>query len=468
VRIIEKMGELKLWVEFNREIENNALVGLTLDAGLKQDRVSYKYIEMDDLPIIGNTDSSVTIDISSMELINSDDGESNVEQKINEFLNQFSGDSEEGSGVEQISDTTSIAPLLLNTGDEINIKGEIIVANRNINCKKTSIDSGHYHDIDVVNGQIQGVIYDFERYNASFVKFYVDDTINFESEIVQRDGGLFKGGIIRFTNKKNITVSYSAYIVSHTLNTITVETGLLESWDFMEYNDYKVSEGWEFRIDTYGYGYTKDILYKDFMIYSVMVNNDIIRNSTSILLDDTSGISSGDKIKLWDNKSVEYNFVKNVIDSTHIEIMYPTSRSFYVRDNAQLSILSNYFSNTHIHMIRRGEVQPLRINDYLEKGYSSAHRHRSLPLITDINVVLNDSDGIIIAGDSSQIYKSFDDGLSWELFVDLNTYNADQTDILTVNSCTMMDNKMIVGVNGGRIFINDIDKGRVVPLGCVT
>jgi len=178
------------------------------------------------------------------------------------------------------------------------------------------------------------------------------------------------------------------------------------------------------------------------------------------------GLVVGDKIKIQDDTlSEEINYVATIVDPTHITILNGASKTYYKDSNPQIKVLRDAFSNTHMHQIRNNEVELLRISAYLDRGYPSAHAHRVLPIIQDVSSLILDTENIIAAGSGSSIYKSPDNGVTWDEMVDLNNFIESSAEVDGVSTMSLRDDKVIAGATNGSLFVEIEDNSAtVVPL----
>lgn len=411
VRLIDSTGNLTLWVTLSKSVKENSLRDFTFQ--IKDSNVSST--------IYSNLINSITLDSSDV--------------------------------------------LGYSSGDLFTIKGTIFEQLGGFSHLKTSLESGHYHDVDMVNDIVSGTIQSFSNNNASYVDINVSNTTNFNIPLVQYSGDLFEDATIIFTNSESFNLRYTSEVVSHTSSSIRVRIKSSSYWDFSAYSDLKISAGWKWEIDATNYGYTSGITYDDFVALTFGVNGTADRGDTQIEIDDTSDIYVGDKIRIQDDTlSYEIKYVDSIIGPTTIQLTSSLGRTFFDKNNPQIKVLRDSFANTHIHQIRNNEVQPLLISDYLNNGYPSEHSHRILPLLSDVSVLLNNNDDIVAFGSSSYVYRSSNNGETWSEVVDLNDFIEGYEEVEGVSTAIINDNKFIVGTTNGNIFSQTNNKYDIISL----
>jgi len=410
VRLVDATGDLVFWCNFDKQIKQNSLCGLTMViSGDTSD---------EDLTIKSNTGNSLTISVKN--------------------------------------------PLLFNPGYPFEIAGLIYDVLPGFGCKKTSTDSDHYHNVFVVGASVSGKIGSFGTHNDAYVDINVSDTVNFSNPIVQFQTDLFENAEIVFTNDESYNLRIVSEVVSNNATQIRVRLKSASYWDFMAYDEEKISVNWRWSIDASNYGYTggnsysdSGTFYDDFVVISSKVTSDLTRTSNIIELEDSTGIFVGDKIRIQDDTlSYQITHVSQVIDATHISSTDSFDKVFYKKNNTQIKVLRDNFANTHRHQIRKNEIQLIGISAYLNNGYPFEHSHRTLPLIEDISSLLIKSNGDILAmGNSNKVYVSNNNGVSWSEYGDLNNYieNGDEVDGISV--ATLYNNKVLAGATNGFVFV---------------
>jgi hypothetical protein len=370
------------------------------------------------------------------------------------------------AGVED-EDLVNLEPVFIfDDGDTFRLDGLLLNPLPGFANKKTSINSDHYHGVTMIDDIVTGKIKSFGDRNASFVEIEVEDTYNFDNPLVQLQGDLFENAQIVFTNEDSYNLRYVSEVVSHTATTITVRIKSLDFWNFDAADTNNISVGWNWRIDAYNYGYTQGITYENFVVKKSFVTQQIDRGDTTVVIEDTSGIVIGDKIRLQDDTlSFEINSVKSIIDAVTVEVNTPVSRTYFLNRNPQLRVLRNDFGNTHMHQIRNNEVELLYIESYLDNGYPSEHSHLVEPLLLEVSQMLNRSGEIIAVGSDERIYSSFDEGATWAEIANLNNFTEGDVGVQSITTAILKgDDGIIAGAANGRIFVEGINDGTVVPI----
>jgi hypothetical protein len=362
------------------------------------------------------------------------------------------------------SEPTAIA-LSIQPNDTFRSVGPIYQPLASFNNKKTTTESAHYHELDLVGDYVDGTIASFDTILNDFVTFTVADTTLFDSALVQKDGSLFEGARVRFFSPTQVGIEYFSEVLSFTSTTMTVRLLDATDWDFDAYNEVLISETWNWEIDATNYGYTSGIFYDDFITSSSVVTEDIETGDSTIKVTDTSDMVTDDKIIIISsaNKS-EINFVKSIVDSTTIELSVVASNSYFVQNTVQVKVLRDEFSNTHEHMIRNNQVETISVSDYLNKGYPSQHSHRNIALINVISDMEKENNNIIVAGSSSFIYNSTNNGVSWSQIADLNEFVEENLEVSGIVNIESRSGQVVVGTTNGEIFSTGASDGEILPL----
>ena len=352
-------------------------------------------------------------------------------------------------------------PLVFNQ-DNFEVVGLRFEAVSDFNDKETTVESGHYHNTEMENKYVNGVIDAFVDEDASYIEFSVTDTNGFSDEIVQRQADLFKGAKIVFTNIDAFYLKYESEVDSITATTIRVRVKSAGNWDTLAYNPYYISTGWQWEIDATNYGYTLGTIYKDFVSLNSKITNDVDRGLTVVQVENTNGMVIGDRIRLQDDTlSFEINYIETVDDATHFTMRNGASRTYFKTRNPEVRVLVQSFSNEHTHQIRNNEVQLLTIDAYLNRGYPSNHTHRVVPYISSITSILSRGGQDIVCGSDSKVYISHS---PWEEMIDLNEF-LDGVEPLTGISTAIMENDQILaGANNGNIFVEGGNGATIVRL----
>jgi hypothetical protein len=420
IRLLDSSNKLTLWVDLSKDVKENSLRDFVFQ--IKDSNVASN-------TIYSNFNNSIVID--------SKDDSKDVSDDVFKYS---SGDSFyiEGFSFEQLGGFSHL---------------------------KTSLESGHYHNAETVNGIVGGLVQSFSNNNASYVDIIVSDTYNFNIPLVEYSGDLLKDATVIFTNSESINLTYVSQVVSHTSSSIRVRIKSSSYWDFDAYSSLKISVGWKWEIDATNYGYTNGVTYEDFISLTFGITETANRGDIQIKIDDTSEINIGDKIRMQDDTlSYEINHVDSILDSTTLQLTASLGRTFFDKNNPQIKVLRDSFANTHIHQIRNNEVQPLLISDYLNNGYQSEHSHRILPLLSDVSVLLNKDNYIVAFGSSSIIYKSGDNGVTWSEVVDLNDFIEDYDEVEGVSTAIVNGDRFIVGTTNGNIFSEIDSKYDIISL----
>ena len=444
ISLLDSTGNIILWVSLDRQAKDNDLKGLEF----KLDNSSSQAAQLNDLIIISNTRNSITLDAG------------NINMQLDSVRRQAITLGVPESQLQNLSIVS-----VFQEGDAFRLNGILIRPLSGFSNKQTTTESDHKHEVEMVNEVVSGKIATFGFMNASYVDINVSDTDNFDLEIVQRQGDLFENAKIVFTNDDSYNLEYESEVISHTATSIRVRIKSESYWNFTAYSDLAISVGWDWKINANNYGYTKNITYKDFVVKQSFITEQINRGDTTIIIEETSGIIVGDKVKLQDDTlSSETNIVASIVDIQTLSVVNPISRTYYESRNPQLRVLRNTFSNTHTHQIRNNEVELFNITSYLNNGYPSMHAHRVLALIADVSKILNRNGEIIVVGSSENIYSSSDNGRTWLQIADLNVFRDGDIPVTGISTASLDNTEILAGATNGRIFVQAISDGEVVRL----
>jgi len=357
-----------------------------------------------------------------------------------------------------------VPPLAFNLNDRISIRGSLLEKVTGFDSKFTSIEEGHYHDLNLVGKLLFGNISGLTNINNAFVTIDVSDTNGFSAALIQQNGELLKGATIRLYNSSDRSKSFETTVISHTATTIKVFIQTLSMWDFSAYNKDLISIGWSWQLDASKYGYTDETIYKDFASITLALTANALANDTQLSVEDTSALAVGNKISIEnDIPASEINYITNIDSATLITLSTPLERSYYQKNNSRLKVLVDSFSNNHTHMVRGNEVETLNVSDYVSRGYFPTHSHRCLPILSSVSQLFKRNSEIIAIGSSEKVYSSYNDGRSWQETTDLNNALEGGESVSSISAITSKDNKLVVGASNGFIY-SEFTSGSIVKL----
>ena len=355
--------------------------------------------------------------------------------------------------------------LIIKPFDVFRVTGPIYQPLSSFNNKRTSTESSHYHELDLVGRFLDGEIGSFTEILSATVEFEVLNSDLFSSTIVQKDGTLFKDARIRFFNPQEVGVEYFSEVIEHTSTTIKVKLLSNTDWDFNTYSQFKTSEMWNWEIDATNYGYTKNIFYEDFITDSQIVIEDVDIEAQFIKVTDTSNMVGGDKILIISSADKsEINFIKSIIDLTTIELDVVSSNSYFVANTVQVKVLRDEFTNTHEHMVRNNQVETIGVEDYLNSGLPSQHSHRNIALIDVVSDMKKESGEIFVVGSSSFIYNSISNGATWKKIADLNDFIEGNLEVQGIVNIDSVGDRIVAGTSNGEIFSTGGEGSLILPL----
>ena len=433
-------NQLTLWTSFTNEFKENELEG-----------VKFEFLQQFTTTTTTSTSLTTTTTTPSLSNVNNALGTTESLGIISNTENSL------------VLSTTK--PFAFNSGDTFKINGTIFDSVDSFNRGSTSIDSDHYHDVEVVGKFVYGKIDTFGTVNSALVEINVIDAINFNTSIVQLRGDLFNEAKIVFTNNDNVNMRYVTTVVSHTPTTITVNIKDPSYWDYASYSDSKISSGWKWSIDAGSYGYTNNTYYSDFNVLSRNITATCNIRSQNVVVDSSAGFVIGDTVKIQDDSgSFEMNSIDSIIDSTHIKVVNGLSKTYYNTRNPILKVLRDTFANNHVHQIRSNEVELINVPSYAILGYYPEHAHRVLPLISSITSLLLRNNEIIAGGSGSKLYNSTDNGSTWTQLVDLNDYREKSEEVKGVSNMILNGSRILASSITGNIFVEDISDQSVVNI----
>ena len=354
--------------------------------------------------------------------------------------------------------------LSIKPNDLFRASGKIYQPLASFNNKKTSVDSNHYHKLDLIGEFMNGDIDSFVSTVDSVVEFAVSNSNIFSSTIVQKDGTLFSEARIRFYNPQQVGIEYFSEVISHDSSNIKVKLLNSTNWNFTEYSQTKISSTWKWEVDATLYGYTNSTIYEDFITDSQIITSDVSLSDSTITVESTANMVSGDKISISTSEKSEINFIDTVIDLTTIGLANVASNSYLVKNNPQVKVLRDNFANIHEHMVRENQVQTISIDDYLDKGLPPQHSHRNHALINSIADLKQDNNNIFAVGSSSFVYNSTNDGKGWSKIADLNVFVEDHLEIDGIASIETISGTIIAGTTNGEIFSTSDGGVEILPL----
>lgn len=364
---------------------------------------------------------------------------------------------------------TESSPLDFTDGDYFKAYGLSMSPHPYFNNKETSIEDGHYHEVNVVGQTLSGLIASFS--NANVLSSYVDINVSnvsseFETDLVQRQGDLFYDAKIQFYNENDRRYYRESRVVSHDSSSIRVVVEDPSQWDFTSYQLKQISNGWSWAIDATNYGYTENTNYDDFVSLITNITQEVAPDSTTLKVANSSGMVAGDRIRIIDtsNKS-ELNVINSVSDLTTILLESRPTNYFYMRDIPYVEVLRNTFTNNHTHQIRNNQLQHINIPEYLAHGYNSSHSHESLPFIKNVSKIITDGSRNVAVGSSENIYICYNSNDNWDLLVNLNDWVSNGISEVTVVGDISFDQngKFVVGTGNGYVVVEQKKRG-IVPL----
>jgi hypothetical protein len=363
-----------------------------------------------------------------------------------------------------ISSDTPVA-LSIKPNDIFRITGPIYQPLASFNNKRTSVDSSHYHELNLIGGFVSGEVDSFVEVKNATVEFKVSESDSFSSSIIQQDGTLFKEARIRFFNPEQIGIEYFSEVIQHDSENFVVKLLNNTNWDFDDYSLTKISETWKWEIDATNYGYTKNTYYEDIAVESQIVTQDIEISDQYVYVEDTSGMVTGDKILLVSNSDKsETNYIKSIVSLTKLELSTVSSGNYLVKNVVSVKVLRDEFSNIHEHMVRNNQVETLSVEDYLNLGLPAQHSHRNTALIDVVSDIQKENEEIFAVGSGSFVYNSISNGNSWSKIADLNDFVESNLEIQGISNIDLRSGQIVAGTINGEIFSTGDEGVEILPL----
>ncbi|MFA7219272.1 MAG: sialidase family protein [Synergistaceae bacterium] len=357
---------------------------------------------------------------------------------------------------------SEVSPVNISIGDQFNVSGEGMSPVSSFNSKKTSVESAHYHDLELIGITITGDV-DSLSIASKGVTIAIDNVENWNA-ILDLENTLLEGARIRFYNPNIIGISFYSTVKTISYSEMVIERISAGMWDSSGYNKSRISATWRWEIDSKLYGYTANTYYNDFVVDQQAILSDVVRGEDNLVVESSTNMAIGDKIEITDGfGTFEINYISGIVDANNINIRNSTKSSFFVGENARVKVLRDTFSNNHVHKVQGNEVEKIIVEDYNNKGYPSSHSHRCLPFLLSVNQLLLRDDGLIAMGSSSKIYKGSKDGSNWSILTDLNSVIEGGEEVDGVSSGILYGQDIIAGTTNGFIY-SDLQTISVIEL----
>ncbi len=358
-------------------------------------------------------------------------------------------------GVAQIKD-------YITKGDKFSISGVSFEPCVSFQSKSTNVNLDHYHDIALIDKNLEGVIQEIENniYNGEYVDISISAGIGFDSWILGVDKELLSGEYVYIYNLSNPNISYTKKIKSIIGNVIRVFAGTDSDWNYL--NDSfsmqdKISQGWKILVDAKTYGITTAVNYMDFIERRDKIIENIDISDVIIHVQDSSLYSTGDKIAIVGRNKSEIAYIESVIDSNRIQVVSPISKLYSLEEGGSVYLLKDTYGNNHSHKIRKNRIEFVDVSDYFEIGYPKSHSHQVYPFIKNVLSIIEGETDIFAAGESKKIYVSSDGAASWKQKIDLS--KSDESLIENENNITVTkmiyDDGVIAGATNGHLYFQN-------------
>jgi len=359
--------------------------------------------------------------------------------------------------------SNSYSSTQFSIGDTFYATGFIFYPLTGFNNKLTSIEENHYHDANVINDFVTGEISSFSNVSSSYVEINAINTHNLNTSIMLMSNDLLEGAEIDIINPNDTSEWFKLSVISHSSNSVTVSTGNISNWDFSSYNQYKISEGWIFSIDAKYYGYTENTHYVDFVTNTTSITSDLAINSINVNVLSTASMVNGDKVIISDETlTQETNYVLSITGSKTIQLKNPTQYGYLQKNNPTLKVLRDSFANNHAHQIKNCQIETLSIPSYVSLGYDINHSHEIQPLLSNVSKVVEKGEKIVAVGSSGNIYSSYNIYDKWDVLIDLNSIEPNNS-VSSVTDIYVNNDDLVIGTDNGTIAVSGY-KTDVVPL----
>lgn len=441
VKLMDAAKAIKLYVTYDEPVEENSLAGSTFEISTFGSPLNNGVAK-----IYSNDFNSITLYPIEDLVIESSSVTNNT----------------------AIPKQTVPAILLFQAGTTYFTSGFIMSALLSFNNKVTSNEIDHTHEVSLIDKKLTGTIVSFSNVSDSFVDMLVSDTNGFDDTFIQSNGNLLNGARISFYNNSG-NYWLSSTVISHTSTTIRANIKNTDMWDFISYNSGKISTSWKWQIDSENFGYTNNIYYHDFSTLTTNVISNIDIGSSEIRVKSTSGISIGDKIRIFSYDKSEVNYVANIVDSNVLETEFTVQKYYDMKNTPNIEVLKDSFTNNHTHQISKNQIETLYINDYLLLGYNSLHSHKIQALIQNVTKILEKNDGNIeniAIGSSENVFASYNG--EWSSLINLNNIQEgvdnnintiEEVSDIVINS----NNKIVLGSSSGYV-VTQATSDSIIPL----
>ena len=329
-------------------------------------------------------------------------------------------------------------------GGEFEINGSNIYQLFDFNIGKLSENSDHTHDVDLVGKVINGEILTIDTSNEIILNTNVTSIWDSKLDI---DASLLNGEVVTIYNPLDRTQYYKLNIKKLYKNKIILSE-INKNIFSSSYNLAKISPTWKFSIDASFYGYTINTYYNNFTVSVKKVIQNINMNDSFIMLENVNDLSIGDKIKIESSQSTSsIYYIENIVDAKTIELSQGVPFNFYLKDTPILKVLSDVYSNNHIHAIKNNEVSSIEVNEYNDAGYPYYHSHRLIPYIEEVYGAIKHQDSILVYGNEAIIYSGSLDLSEWIDLFDINDTNPLNNEKSIINCDNTGENPIFASGN---------------------
>jgi len=337
------------------------------------------------------------------------------------------------------------------------------------NYTMTTNESDHSHSTTLIGKIMSGKISSYTFTSPYTVEIYVYDTDDLKNVIFAENPYLLNGEKIYFYDPLNTYLEYEETVLYVTSKKIVLSVTGSSNWNTSGTTPQKISSGFSWAIDARFHGKTSTPSYEDFVSIRKNLATTAIIGIDQVVVENTAEMSIGDEIGIIDNNLIEQRTsILNIPDSTTIQLTSVLEREYSVGRSAIVKVYRDTFSeDQHYHYITNLEIDTQSSDAYASLGYPKDHSHRVTNYIDNVSSLkYKGKQGQLIAcGNSHDVYKTTDDGASWEKLVDIYDYHnvADGKTAATVVA-TNYSEDLYVGTNQGFLLAQAENLSDEVPL----
>lgn len=374
IRLIPESGQTTVWVDFTNEWGTDDLCGASIrtigsSSGEETEQENATSAPRNSFTVVNSTERSITLSKAS--------------------------------------------PATLIKGDQVELDSIIMNPVISFYGKQTSKNLDHYHDAEIIGENLSGDITSISI-GISTVEIIPNPLESISHSLLASYPTIMAGAKMLFFNTSDPRKSYYKEIVSIENGVITVEKGTATDWAQTS-PELGISEEWRWTIDARRYGVSVGTYYDRFITFRSVLTEDARTGQSSVTVLDASGMTTGDEVELCDSINNVQAFLILGIAGNVVELNASILKPYLMVNGSQLRVRASSFGNTHIHIIKDGEVFQTIVEEYTDSGYSYTHSHELINSIEKVKALSYDYDNeeLLAVGNNSKLYTSGDDGITW-------------------------------------------------------